>query len=143
MRAQPRVVLDTNVVLSALLFGGGPTAQVRAAWMAGRIVPLASGATARELVRVLAYPKFGLAADEQQDLLADYLPWVQVVRIPDPPPAVPRCRDLFDLRFLHLVITGKADALVPGDKDLLALEGTSGRCRVLNVEAFCRQLPVA
>jgi uncharacterized protein len=143
MRAQPRVVLDTNVILSALLFGGGPTAQVRAAWMAGRFVPLASAATAQELVRVLAYPKFRLTAGEQQDLLADYLPWVQVVRIPDPPPVAPPCRDPFDLPFLHLAIAGKADALVSGDKDLLALAGARGLCPVLSVEAFCRQLGMA
>ena len=74
MKAPPRVVLDTNVVLSALLFRGGPTAQVRAAWMSARFVPLASAATAQELMRVLAYPKFKLTADEQHDLLADYLP---------------------------------------------------------------------
>lgn len=139
MKARPRVVLDTNVVLSALLFGGGPTAQVRAAWMAGRFVPLASAATAQELVRVLAYPKFRLTAGEQQDLLADYLPWVQVVAIPDPPPVVPPCRDPFDLPFLHLAIAGKADALVSGDKALLALAGRRGLCPVLSVEAFCRE----
>lgn len=137
----PRVVLDTNVVLSALLFGGGPTAQLRAAWMSGRLIPLASPATAQELVRVLAYPKFKLTASEQQDLLADYLPWAQVVRIPEPPPATPRCRDPFDLPFLQLAITGKADALVSGDKDLLALVGTRGLCRVVSVGAFCRELP--
>jgi uncharacterized protein len=140
MRAPPRVVLDTNVALSALLFGGGPAARVRAGWQAGHFIPLASAATARELVRVLAYPKFALAASEQQDLLADYLPWAQVVRIPDPPPAAPRCRDPLDMPFLHLAIAGKAHSLVSGDKDLLALAGTRGLCPVLSVEAFCREL---
>jgi putative PIN family toxin of toxin-antitoxin system len=134
------VVLDTNVVLSALLFGGGPAAGVRAGWQSGRFVPLASAATARELVRVLAYPKFKLAAGEQEDLLADYIPWVRVVRIPDPPPAVPVCRDPFDLAFLHLAVAGKAQSLVSGDKDLLALDGARGLCPVLSVDAFCRQL---
>jgi predicted nucleic acid-binding protein len=47
------------------------------------------------------------------------------------------------LPFLHLAITGKADALVSGDKALLALAGTRGLCPVLSVEAFCRQLAVA
>lgn len=142
MKAPPRVVLDTNVVLSALLFGGGPPAQVRAAWLTGRLVPLASAATVQELMRVLAYPKFRLTAAEQQDLLADYLPWVLVVRIPDPPPLTPTCRDPFDLPFLHLAISGEASALVSGDKDLLALAGARGLCPVLSAEAFCRQLPV-
>jgi uncharacterized protein len=140
MRATPRVVLDTNVILSALVFGSGLVARVRAGWEAGRFVPLASATTARELVRVLAYPKFRLAPHEQEDMLADYIPWVRVVRIPDPAPWVPKCRDPFDVAFLHLAAAGKAHVLVSGDKDLLTLAGTPGMCPVVSVEAFCRQV---
>lgn len=140
MPAAPRVVLDTNVVVSALLFAAGPTARLRSAWQAGRIVPLASTATARELVRVLAYPRFRLTAAEQQDLLADYLPWVAVVRIPDPPPAVPACRDPFDVPFLHLAVAGAARALVTGDRALLALAGAPGLCAVTTPEAYAARL---
>ncbi len=139
MKAPPRVVLDTNVVLSALLFGGGPAARVRAGWQSGRFVPLASTATAQELLRVLAYPKFGLSPAEQEELLADLMPWIEVVRIPVPPPQAPACRDPFDLPFLRLAVTGKAHALVSGDRDLLALPGTPRLCAVLSVDAFCRQ----
>ncbi len=139
MKAPPRVVLDTNVVLSALLFGGGPPARVRAGWQSGRFVPLASTATAQELVRVLGYPKFRLSPAEQEELLADLMPWVEVVRIPVPPPRVPACRDPFDLPFLHLAIAGRARALVSGDRDLLALAGTPGLCAVLSVGAFCQK----
>ena len=139
MKPPPRVVLDTNVVLSALLFGHGPAARVRAGWQSGRFVPLASAVTAHELVRVLAYPKFGLSVDEQAELLADFMPWVGAVDIPDPPPAVPRCRDPFDVVFLHLVVAGRARALVSGDRDLLALAGSPGLCPVLGVDAFCRE----
>jgi putative PIN family toxin of toxin-antitoxin system len=134
-----RVVLDTNVVLSALLFGGGPAARVRAGWQSGRFVPLASTATAQELVRVLGYPKFGLSASEQQDLLADYLPWVRAVRVPDPPPAVPACRDPLDLPFLHLAVAGRARVLVSGDRDLLVLANAPGLCPVRGIDAFCRE----
>lgn len=140
MRAPPRVVLDTNVVLSALLFGAGTPARVRAGWQAGRFVPLASTATAHELVRVLAYPKFGLSAAEQEELLADFLPWVHVVKVPDPPPAVPRCRDPFDVMFLHLAVAGKARALVSGDRDLPALAGAEGVCPIVTVDAFCQTI---
>ncbi|MFO1219999.1 MAG: putative toxin-antitoxin system toxin component, PIN family [Burkholderiaceae bacterium] len=136
--AAPRVVLDTNVVLSALLFRSGPAARVRVGWQSGRFVPLASTATAQELVRVLAYPKFKLSAAEQEDLLADVVPWMQVVRI-GAPPRVPPCRDPFDVPFLQLAVAGKAKALVSGDRDLLALAGTPGLCAVLSVDAFCRR----
>ena len=134
----PRVVLDTNVVLSALVFGGS-AARVRVGWQAGRFVPLASAYTAAELMRVLAYPKFQLSAPEQAELVADYIPWVQVVRIPDPAPAVPSRRDPLDLPFLHLAVAGNARALVSGDRALLALAGTTGLCPVLSVDAFCMQ----
>ena len=140
MKAPPRVVLDTNVVLSALLFGGGPGARVRIGWQAGRFTPLASMATAQELMRVLAYPKFRLSAAEQVELLADVMPLVQAVPIPNPPPQAPACRDPFDMSFVHLAIVGKAHALVSGDRDLLALAGARGLCPVLSVEAFCRQV---
>ena len=139
MKAPPRVVLDTNVVLSALLFGRGPAALIRVGWQSGRFVPLASTVTAQEFMRVLAYPKFRLSAAEQTELLADFMPWVEVVEIPDPPPKVPPCRDPFDLPFLTLSVAGKARALVSGDRDLLTLTGARGVCPILSVDAFCRQ----
>lgn len=133
-------MLDTNVVLSALLFGGGPAARVRVGWQEARFLPLASTQTVRELARVLAYPKFKLSAGEQQDLLADYVPWVQVVRVPEPPPVVPACRDRFDVAFLHLAVAGRAQVLVSGDKDLLVLDGSRGLCPVLTIDGFCREV---
>jgi uncharacterized protein len=133
--AAPRVVLDTNVVLSALVFGKGTTARLRVLWQGGHFLPLVSTATASELVRVLAYPKFRLDASAQQELLADYLPYATAIRIPRSPPAVPSCRDSFDLPFLHLAITGKADALVTGDADLLTLTRV-GRCPIITPDSF-------
>lgn len=138
-KTPPSVVLDTNVVLSALLFAGGPTGRIRKGWQAGRIVPLASTATAHELVRVLGYPKFKLSTSAQHELLADFMPWVKVVRIPIPPPTTPACRDPFDLPFLELAIAGRARALVSGDRDLLALAGDITLCPVLRVDSFCQE----
>jgi putative PIN family toxin of toxin-antitoxin system len=139
MKPPPRVVLDTNVVLSALLFGGGSPALIRSGWQSGRFIPLASTVTAQELMRVLSYPKFRLSAAEQAELLADFMPWVEAVQVPDPPPRVPPCRDPLDLPFLHLAVAGKARALVSGDRDLLTLAGALGLCPILSVDAFCRQ----
>jgi len=133
------VVLDTNVVLSALLFAGGTASRVRTGWQSGRFVPLASQATADELVRAPGYPKFRLSAAGREDLAADYLPWVQVVRIPDPPPAVPRCRDPGDVPFLQLAVAGKARVLVTGDQDLLAPAGKFESCPILGLEEFLRR----
>lgn len=142
MSASLRVVLDTNVVLSALVFGCGPAGRVRMAWQGGAVQPLASTATVQELLRVLAYPKFRLSAPKQQELLADYLPHVDTVRIPQPPPTVPECRDAMDLPFMQLAVAGKAQVLVSGDLDLLAIAGAfeqASACPILSLEAFSRR----
>lgn len=120
----PRLVLDTNVLLSALLFRSAAMTWLRTAWQSEAILPLASRDTVSELLRVLGYPKFGLTAPDRDDLLADYLPWCETVTIPTPPPAVPERRDPFDRPFLLLAVAGRADALVTGDRDLLALADT-------------------
>lgn len=141
MTAPLRVVLDTNVVLSALVFGGGAAGQVRRAWQQRVLLPLASTATVQELARVLAYPKFRLSQAEQTELLADYLPYAEAVRISRPPPQVPECRDVLDAPFMHLAVAGKAQVLVSGDRDLPAIaaefEQASG-CPILTVDAFCK-----
>jgi uncharacterized protein len=123
MTRAPRVVLDTNVVLSALIFAQGRVVPLRQAWHDARCRPLASRDTIAELVRALTYPKFGLSTDEQRELLADYLPCCTSVRLPAKPPKTPACRDPHDVAFLRLAVVGTADYLVTGDRDLLALAG--------------------
>ncbi len=135
MKRPPRVVIDTNLVLSALVFPNGRLATLRLAWQAQRLLPLVSQATASELIRTLAYPKFKLAAHEQEELLADYLPFCESVRVPAPPPATPPCRDAFDVPFLELALAGKADALLTGDKDLLVLAGHF-TCPIVGADQF-------
>lgn len=134
-RGIPRWVLDTNVVLSALIRPGGTTGRLRLAWQAGLFVPLLSRDTASELIRVLTYPKFRLSHAEQHDLLADYLPWAETVRIADPPARTPDCRDPHDLPFLQLALAAKADALVTGDADLLVLAPMRGLAIVTPAQA--------
>ena len=122
VKSAARVVLDSNVVLSALLFRRGGLGNLREGWLAQRFVPLVSRETAEELIRVLGYPKFRLSAGERQDLLADFLPYCTTVAIPLRGVVVPACRDPFDRPFLELAVTGKANYLVTGGKDLLSLK---------------------
>ena len=115
-----RVVFDSNIVLSTLVFPNGRLAPLREIWRQGDVVPLVCKATAEEMLRVLAYPKFRLTTKEQEALLADYLPYCETVVLPDPLPSVPVCRDPHDIVFLHLAVAAKADWLVTGDAYLLA-----------------------
>jgi putative PIN family toxin of toxin-antitoxin system len=139
MNVPVRAVLDTNVVLSALVFRGGSAGRLRLAWQRGLVLPLASTATVQELIRVLAYPKFLLSQAEQDELLADYLPYAETVRVPQPPPWVPKCRDVLDLPFMHLAVVGKAQFLVSGDFDLLAIAAEFEQacaCSILSLNEF-------
>ncbi len=116
-----RAVFDTNVVVSALVFGRR-LAWLRQAWASGKVVPVVCRPTTDELLRVLAYPKFRLDPVERRLVLEDYLPFAEVVLLPDPPPALPVvCRDRDDMVFLQLAVTAGVEALVSGDADLAAL----------------------
>lgn len=135
----PSVVIDTNLVLSALVFAQGRLSPLRHAWQGTLCQPLVSSVTAAELIRVLAYPKFKLTAADQQELLADYLPYCTTVRMPAKPPSTPACRDPFDLPFLQLAVAGKAKYLVTGDQDLLSLAGQFV-CPIITADQFIKTL---
>ena len=130
-----RVVLDTNIVLSALIFSAGRLAWMRQAWQQQHLQPLVCRETASELRRALAYHKIKLSNLEQQELLADFLPYADVVELPMPWPDLPACRDEKDQVFLVLAHVGKADALITGDADILAMrEDFPGL--IMTAEAF-------
>ena len=82
------------------------------------MIPLVSAATAQELIRVLAYPKFRLARNEIDALLGEYLPFAEVVDVAVMTDA-PLCRDPDDQMFVDLALQGRADVLVTGDVALL------------------------
>jgi putative PIN family toxin of toxin-antitoxin system len=123
LMAVPRLVLDTNTVLSALLFTQGRLAWLRFAWQGHRLIPLVSRDTTGELMRVLAYSKFKLTPAEREELLGDYLPYCEVVTLSPARPDVSDCRDPADRPFLELALAAKADALISGDADLQVLAG--------------------
>lgn len=118
-----RVVLDTNIVLSASVFRRGKLAWLRPAWESGLFVPLVNRETSKELLRVLTYPKFKLSATEIEYLFSCYLRYAEVITMQETLPTLPECRDTDDQVFLRLAIAAQADVLVTGDNDLLDLAG--------------------
>lgn len=137
----PRIVIDTNLVLSALVFAQGRLTPLRLAWQCTLCQPLVSSVTAAELIRVLAYQKFKLSTEDQQELLADYLPYCTTMRMPAKLPATPDCRDKFDLPFLQLAVAGKADYLVTGDQGLLILNDQFA-CPIITADQFIKEKAV-
>ncbi len=133
-----RVVLDTNVVLSALVFTNGRLSWIRREWV-GAFIPLGCRETVAELLRALSYPKFKLLPGDREELLADYLPYLRILESLTETEDLPSCSDPADQVFLELASAGKASFLVTGDRALLELDG---RCsfRIVSPGAFAGAL---
>ena len=131
-----RVVLDSNVVVSALLFRQGKLAWLRASWQSGHFIPLASRATIEEILRVIGYEKFRLGKAQLEEVAALYLPHVEIITVTESARRkLPVCRDPEDQEFLALANAGNADVIVTGDKALLELAAKT-RFEIENPAAF-------
>ncbi|GAB4061076.1 putative toxin-antitoxin system toxin component, PIN family [Uliginosibacterium sediminicola] len=124
-----RVVIDTNVLISAALSAGSVPARVTQYFLEhGRI--LFSRETFAELETRLWRPKFDryLTMEMRQALLHDFnavADWIELDEQPEVT-AVRHSRDAGDDTFIHTALLGAADMLVSGDRDLLDLQVVSG-----------------
>ena len=130
-----RLIVDTNILISALLSGNSLPAHLLLLWRQNRFDLLTSDEQLEELRRVTRYPKIrerlppalaGRLVNELHGLavVLDRLPTVTVSPDPD------------DNYLLAMVERGAADYLLTGDKrDLLALE-RHGTTRIVTVQAF-------
>jgi putative PIN family toxin of toxin-antitoxin system len=138
-----RLVIDTNILVSALLAGGSLPAHLIVLWREGRFDLLTSSDQLDELTRVTRYPKIrerlapalaGRLINELRDIA------VVVQNLP----VVTVSRDPHDNYLLAMASAGSADFLVTGDKrDLLALELYEGT-KIVTVRDFLtlhRRLP--
>ena len=118
-----KVVLDTNVMVSALLKRDSIPARILTAVWDGQLQLLSSAPLLEELLRVLNYPKIRkrlLAASIEIDQFLELLPFFVIEVVPDDGSA-PMPRDPADRMVLATLIAGSADWLVTGDEDLLVL----------------------
>ncbi len=117
-----KVILDTNTIISALVFKGEAN-RLAAAWKIGRFKTLASPAIAAEYATVLGYPKFknseaAIAAFLNEGLL----PYLEAAKEYKGKLSHP-CKDPDGDFFLRAALGGKAHYLVSGDAALLELKG--------------------
>jgi putative PIN family toxin of toxin-antitoxin system len=130
-----RVVLGTNVLVSALLFTG-ELSKIVDLWQQGEGVPLISRETFDELRAVLGYPKFSLAPEEIQSIIEnEILPYFEVVEIKEKVRGV--CRDPGDDKFLACALSGAAHFILSGDKDLTDLKSYK-TIRIMKASEFLR-----
>jgi uncharacterized protein len=113
-----RIVVDTNVFVSAVLKANSvPFIVVR--WIDRNGGLLKSAATEREVLRVLQRPHLAaVTIPSFRDGLAKLQAGAELVTIAE---RIAACRDPRDDKFLELAVSGHADLIVSGDRDLLAL----------------------
>lgn len=116
-----RVVLDTNVVVSALLWGGIPYRLIQAA-SAGDIALFASAVLLDELRDTLARPHLASRLAQQPASVEQAIGlYSQLVGHVVPRTIAPTSRDPDDDHVLACALAAKAQLIVSGDKDLLDL----------------------
>ncbi len=124
MKNRPKYVLDTNIVVSALLF---KSSQPRQALDKARHlgVILMSQSIWQEIQEVLARPKFErYITSIERDL---FLIWLaKSVRFIETTKRIIACRDPKDDQFLELAVNGNAKLIISGDQDLLVLNPFEG-----------------
>ena len=130
-----RLVLDTNVLISALGWRGVPRDIVRLC-LTGRCVLLLSPEILSEVERVLRYPKFKftpIQIDAYLEQLTEAAELIQPDRQVD---AV--AEDPSDNRFLECALAGRADVIVSSDRHLLDLESFEN-IPILRPQAYARR----
>ncbi len=126
------VVIDTNVILSGILFGGKPKQALEMA-LSGSIQLAISESLIIELQGVLQRPKFELSAQLVQTIVSEYASiasWIEPsehfnVVVDDPS----------DNFFIDCAVAAKADYLITGDRHLLNL-GTFKMIKIVSVDTF-------
>lgn len=125
-----KVVLDTNVMVSSLLFRG-PASAIHRLILEGTILPLVSRPILEEYRRVLGYQKFGLQAEDVDYLMqSEILPWFRMLDVPAESIWIPE--DPSDDHFVNLALAEDNTTLVSGDRHILDCRATLP-CTVLTV----------
>ena len=132
------VVIDTNVIVSALLFGGKPGELIQL-WKTGRIQPLISKEITEEYLRVLAYPKFNLSEKEIGFVFNhEILPYFKAVKIKPGRWKTTIEHDPSDDMFIRCAVCGLGHIIISGDRHLLDLKSYD-QIRILSVSLFLKE----
>jgi putative PIN family toxin of toxin-antitoxin system len=118
-----KVVLDTNVLVSGLMYPKSAPGRIVAAWREGRFDLIVSVHRLTEIGRVLAYPKIRRILRWDDETIGRFLRQLLLraeMVVPDRMAGV-QLRDAADTVILGSLVAGSADWLVTGDADLISL----------------------
>lgn len=130
-----RVVLDTNVFVSAVL--GGKLGIILDEWKAGTFTLIVTDSVAAEYIDVINRPKFKIPSDEIVGVTDFLLDTAEFVTSAEEIFVV--AADPTDNKFLEAAIAGQADFIVSGDNHLLDL-GTFREIPIIKPRQFLDDL---
>lgn len=136
-----RVILDTNVLLGALISPHGPPDAIYRAWRAARFDLVTSTAQLDELRRASRYPKLRviLPAHRVGAMVNNMQRAIVIEQLP-PLPKGFEVNDPDDAFLLAMALAGEADYLVTGDRHAGLLQrGSIGRTRIVTPATFCAE----
>lgn len=131
-----RVVLDTNVLISAIFFSGPPS-RILSAWIDDRFELVVSAeilAEYREVADRMGAKFPGVELDAVLDRIALHTLLVVPVKLPED-----ACTDRDDIKFLECALGSRADCVVSGDRALLRSSGYEG-VEVVTPRVFVQRL---
>ena len=136
-----RVILDTNVLLGALISPHGPPDTIYRAWRAAKFDLVTSTAQLDELRRVSRYPKLKTILPAHRiGTMVNNMQRAIVLGVLPPLPDGIDVSDPNDAFLLAMALTGEADYLVTGDRRAGLLQlGNLGRARIVTPTVFCAE----
>lgn len=132
-----RIVLDTNILISAFVSRRGASAQILAYCQSGELELLISPETLDELRRVLAYPDIRKRLTYRDEQIEGLLAFLELAAVSLTPPTGVRVvpADADDDKFVALALAGEARYIVSGDSHLLEIGAYQG-IAILKPAAF-------
>jgi len=136
-----RVILDTNVLLGALISPHGPPEAIYRAWRAAKFELVTSTAQLDELRRVSRYPKLKTILPAHR--VGTMVNNMQRAIVPGALPSLPDAMEINDPNdafLLAMALASEADYLVTGDRRAGLLQlGAAGRTRIVTPATFCSE----
>lgn len=143
-KRRPRVVIDTNILISAALVPQSPPDKLIRLWEKDIFTLLTSREQLEEIRDVAQrkeFQKYSIFSDRATEIIA-YLERGAQMIVPIPVEDLPlRCRDPKDDFLLACSLSGNAEYLVTGDKDLLELDKTLlGKLKIARTTDFLKRV---
>ncbi|PZV27517.1 MAG: putative toxin-antitoxin system toxin component, PIN family [Snowella sp.] len=135
MIPKPNLVLDTNIIVSAILSKTGkPRQTLDKAQDISQV--LMSNSVLEEIEMVLLRPKFDkyISQLERRFFLTNFLKTVEFIAETE---VVTICRDPKDDKILNLALSGQAEYIISGDQDLLVLNPFQG-IQIITIDTFLK-----